>query len=74
MTDKKTIETKDSAENATLLKILGRLLSVLDASISGKDRSVLVAELSNINLDGVPEAEKNLASELVKRALLSLDH
>lgn len=74
MTDKKTIETTDSAENATLLKILGRLLSALDASISGKDRSVLVAELSNLNLDEVPEIERKLASELIKRALQSLDH
>ncbi|HGM6989430.1 hypothetical protein JY531_14460 [Serratia marcescens] len=74
MTDKHTPAQEAIAENATLLKILGRLLSALDASISGKERSVLVAELSNINLDGISETESKLASELIKRALESLDH
>lgn len=46
MTDKKTPAQEAEVENATLLKILGRLLSALDASISGKERSVLVTELS----------------------------
>ncbi|UIM57240.1 hypothetical protein LXH15_09150 [Serratia marcescens] len=50
------------------------MLSALDASISGKERSVLVAELSNFNLDGISEAESKLATELIKRALESLDH
>ncbi|TQI80185.1 hypothetical protein FHU10_4955 [Serratia fonticola] len=74
MTDNKNAATETVAENATLLKILGRLLSALDASISGKDRSILVTELSNLNLDGVSEAERKLAAELIKRALQSLDH
>lgn len=74
MTDKDTTAAEAVAENATLLKILGRLLSTLDASISGKDRSVLVAELANLNLDGISEAERKLAAELIKRALQSLDH
>lgn len=74
MTDKKTPAQEAEVENATLLKILGRLLSALDASISGKERSVLVTELSNFNLDGIPETESKLASELIKRALESLDH
>ncbi|ATA18083.1 MAG: hypothetical protein ACRC0C_21200 [Gibbsiella quercinecans] len=74
MTDQdKTVQEAEPV-NATLLKILGRLLSALDASISGKDRSVLVNDLSNFNLDGVSEAERKLASELIKRALQSLDH
>ncbi|MFZ1872546.1 MAG: hypothetical protein WAU54_07185 [Chania sp.] len=74
MTDKDTTAAEAVPENATLLKILGRLLSTLDASISGKDRSVLVAELANLNLDGISEAERKLAAELIKRALQSLDH
>ncbi|RTF14962.1 hypothetical protein [Serratia marcescens] len=74
MTDKNPPAQEAIAENATLLKILGRLLSALDASISGKERSVLVAELSNFNLDGISEAESKLATELIKRALESLDH
>lgn len=74
MTDKTTTATETVAENATLLKILGRLLSALDSSISGKDRSVLVTELSSLNLDGISEAERKLAGELIKRALQSLDH
>ncbi len=61
MTDQdKTVQEAEPV-NATLLKILGRLLSALDASISGKDRSVLVNDLSNFNLDGVSEAERKLA-------------
>lgn len=74
MTEQPTTATEAVAENATLLKILGRLLSALDSSISGKDRSVLVTELSSLKLDGISEAEKKLAGELIKRALQSLDH
>ncbi|BEM57374.1 hypothetical protein SME22J_12350 [Serratia marcescens] len=74
MTDKNTQAQEAVAENATLLKILSRLLSALDASISGKERSVLVAELSNFNLAGISEAERKLATELIKRSLESLDH
>jgi hypothetical protein len=74
MTDKKTPAQEAEVENATLLKILGRLLSALDASISGKERSILVTELSNFNLDSISETESKLASELIKRALESLDH
>lgn len=74
MADKTPPAQEAVAENATLLKILSRLLSALDASISGKERSVLVAELSNFNLDGISEAESKLATELIKRALESLDH
>lgn len=74
MTDKNTQAQEAVAENATLLKILSRVLSALDASISGKERSVLVAELSNFNLDGISEAERKLAAELIKRSLESLDH
>ncbi|TFZ51498.1 hypothetical protein E5C26_09340 [Serratia proteamaculans] len=74
MTDKDTSVPEAVPENATLLKILGRLLSALDASISGKDRSILVTELSSLNLDGISESERKLAAELIKRALQSLDH
>ncbi|CAI0738643.1 MULTISPECIES: hypothetical protein [Serratia] len=75
MTDDKDTSAQEAVpENATLLKILGRLLSALDSSISGKDRSILVTELSSLNLDGISESERKLASELIKRALQSLDH
>ncbi len=74
MTDKDTSAQEVVPENATLLKILGRLLSALDASIGGKDRSILVTELSSLNLDGISESERKLAAELIKRALQSLDH
>ncbi|ANS42312.1 MULTISPECIES: hypothetical protein [Serratia] len=74
MTDKDTSAQEAVPENATLLKILGRLLSALDSSISGKDRSILVTELSSLNLDGISESERKLAAELIKRALQSLDH
>lgn len=74
MTDKDTSAQEAVPENATLLKILGRLLSALDSSISGKDRSILVTELSSLNLDGISESERKLAAELIRRALQSLDH
>ncbi|MBP1129116.1 hypothetical protein JK621_07955 [Serratia plymuthica] len=75
MTDDKDTSAQEAVpENATLLKILGRLLSALDSSISGKDRSILVTELSSLNLDGISESERKLAAELIKRALQSLDH
>ncbi|AEF44941.1 hypothetical protein ACOMDM_08985 [Serratia plymuthica] len=74
MTDKDTSAQEAIPENATLLKILGRLLSALDSSISGKDRSILVTELSSLNLDGISESERKLAAELIRRALQSLDH
>ncbi|MGQ8774358.1 hypothetical protein ACUTQ5_08000 [Serratia sp. NA_112.1] len=74
MTDKDTSAPEAVPANATLLKILGRLLSALDASISGKDRSILITELSSLNLDGISESERKLAAELIKRALQSLDH
>ena len=74
MTDKDTSAQEAVPENATLLKILGRLLSALDSSISGKDRSILVAELSSLNLDGISESERKLAAEMIRRALQSLDH
>ncbi|AKE11049.1 hypothetical protein [Serratia liquefaciens] len=74
MTDKDTSAQEAVPENATLLKILGRLLSALDSSISGKDRSILVAELSSLNLDGISESERKLAAELIRRTLQSLDH
>ncbi|CAI2478878.1 hypothetical protein [Serratia liquefaciens] len=74
MTDKDTSAQEAVPENATLLKILGRLLSALDSSIGGKDRSILVAELSSLNLDGISESERKLAAELIRRALQSLDH
>lgn len=74
MTDKDTSAQEAIPENATLLKILGRLLSALDSSISGKDRSILITELSSLNLDGISESERKLAAELIRRALQSLDH
>ncbi|MNV16683.1 hypothetical protein D3C71_1074520 [compost metagenome] len=74
MTDKDTSAQEAVPENATLLKILGRLLSALDSSISGKVRSILVAELSSLNLDGISESERKVAAELIRRALQSLDH
>lgn len=74
MTDKNTTTIEAIPENATLLQILSRLLSALDASLSGKERSVLVTELANFNLNGIPETERKLAAELIKRALQSLDH
>jgi len=74
MNDKDTSAQEAIPENATLLKILGRLLSALDSSISGKDRSILVTELSSLNLDGISESERKLAAELIRRALQSLDH
>ncbi|MFI8418068.1 hypothetical protein ACQKDS_14315 [Serratia sp. NPDC078593] len=74
MSDKDISMQESVPTNTTLLKILGRLLSALDASISGKDRSILVHDLANFNLDGVSEGERKLASELIRRALQSLDH
>lgn len=74
MSDQDTSVQEAAPTNTTLLKILGRLLSALDTSISGKDRSILVHDLANFNLDGVSEGERKLASELIRRALQSLDH
>lgn len=74
MTDKNTAVPEDASENALLLKIFSRLLSALDASISGKERSNLVSELANSKLEGICASESKLATELIKRALQSLDH
>lgn len=48
MTDKKIAAPEYAPENAMLLKLLGRLLSALDASISGKKRRIFVSELANL--------------------------
>lgn len=74
MTDNNTAVPEDTSENASLLKIFGRLLSALDASISGKERSILVSELANFKLEAICASESKLVAELIKRALQSLDH
>ncbi|ANI28795.1 hypothetical protein PL78_02935 [Yersinia entomophaga] len=62
-----------SAEFSTLFALVNRLSSALDGSINGKDRSVLVNELSQLTFSEVPNPERAIVTELVKRTLVTLD-
>lgn len=67
--------TSDSVtvtEFSTLFALVSRLSGALDSAITGKDRSVLVNELSQLSVDNLPEQEKPVTAEALKRALATL--
>ncbi|PNM23319.1 hypothetical protein A6J66_003375 [Yersinia enterocolitica] len=59
-------------EFATLFALVSRLSGALDSAITGKDRSVLVNELSQLSVDNLPEQEKAPTAEALRRALVTL--
>ncbi|AJI95178.1 hypothetical protein BD65_33 [Yersinia ruckeri] len=62
-----------SAEFPAIFALVNRLNSALDSSINGKDRSVLVTELSQLTFSDIPEPERALVTELLKRTITTLD-
>ncbi|AKA36948.1 hypothetical protein NE897_10870 [Yersinia ruckeri] len=62
-----------SAEFPAIFALVNRLSSALDSSINGKDRSVLVTELSQLTFSDIPEPERTLVTELLKRTITTLD-
>ncbi|QAX78207.1 hypothetical protein D5F51_06345 [Yersinia hibernica] len=67
-----TFDTAPTIEFCTLLTLVSRLSGALDSAITGKDRSVLVNELSQLTVENLPEQEKSVTSEALKRALETL--
>ncbi|MBS0056820.1 hypothetical protein [Yersinia sp. Marseille-Q3913] len=65
-------DTPAVAEFATLFALVSRLSGALDSAITGKDRSVLVNELSQLSVDSLSEPEKTLTTEALKRVLATL--
>ncbi len=65
-------ETPTVTEFTTLLTLIGRLSGALDGAITGKDRSILVHELSQFSVDNLPEQEKAVTAEALKRVLATL--
>ncbi|CNE07128.1 hypothetical protein HB976_02275 [Yersinia mollaretii] len=65
-------DTPAVAEFATLFALVSRLSGALDSAINGKDRSVLVNELSQLSVDSLPEPEKTLTTEALRRVLATL--
>lgn len=65
-------ETPTVTEFTTLLTLIGRLSGALDGAITGKDRSILVHELSQLSVDNLPEQEKAVTVEALKRVLATL--
>ncbi|MFV8800160.1 hypothetical protein ACNSO8_16315 [Yersinia sp. LJYL362] len=67
-----TSDTAPVTEFSTLFALVSRLSGALDSAITGKDRSVLVNELSQLSVDNIPEQEKAVTLEALKRALAAL--
>ncbi|MDA5543523.1 MULTISPECIES: hypothetical protein [Yersinia] len=67
-----TSDTTPVTEFSTLLALISRLSGALDSAITGKDRSVLVNELSQFSVDNLPEQEKSVTTEALKRSLATL--
>ncbi|AHK21617.1 hypothetical protein BF17_21880 [Yersinia similis] len=61
-----------NTEFPTLFALVSRLSGALDGAITGKDRSVLVNELSQFSVDNLPEQEKMLTAEILRRTLATL--
>ncbi|CNH91334.1 MULTISPECIES: hypothetical protein [Yersinia] len=64
--------TSDTAQFGTLLALISRLSGALDSAITGKDRSVLITELSQFSTDNLPEQEKLVTAEALRRALATI--
>ncbi|MGH1593186.1 hypothetical protein ACRBEJ_04015 [Yersinia proxima] len=67
-----TSDTTPVTEFSTLFALVSRLSGALDSAITGKDRSVLVNELSQLSVNSLPEQEKSVTAEALKRALATL--
>ncbi|CNH19316.1 hypothetical protein [Yersinia pekkanenii] len=67
-----TSDTPPVTEFATLFALVSRLSGALDSAITGKDRSVLVNELSQLSVDNLSEQEKLLTTEALRRVLATL--
>ncbi|CNE32825.1 hypothetical protein [Yersinia kristensenii] len=67
-----TSDTTSVTEFSTLFALISRLSGALDSAITGKDRSVLVNELSQLSVNNLPEQEKSVTIEALKRALATL--
>ncbi|AIN18895.1 hypothetical protein CH54_48 [Yersinia rochesterensis] len=67
-----TSDTTPVTGFSTLLALISRLSGALDSAITGKDRSVLVNELSQFSVDNLPEQEKSVTTEALKRSLATL--
>lgn len=67
-----TSDSVSVTEFSTLFALVSRLSGALDSAITGKDRSVLVNELSQLSVDNLPEQEKPVTAEALKRALATL--
>ncbi|WP_162526921.1 hypothetical protein [Yersinia canariae] len=67
-----TSDTTSATEFSTLLALVSRLSGALDSAITGKDRSVLVSELSQLSVDNLPEQEELVTTEALRRALATL--
>ncbi|EEQ14242.1 hypothetical protein yfred0001_40640 [Yersinia frederiksenii ATCC 33641] len=65
-------DTTPTTEFSVLLALVNRLSGALDSAITGKDRSVLVHELSQLSADNLPEQEKIVTAEALRRALATL--
>mgnify|MGYP003618113253 CR=1 FL=1 len=64
--------TSDAAA-VTEFALVSRLSGALDSAITGKDRSVLINELSQFSVDNLPEQEKAPTAEALRRALAALN-
>ncbi|AJJ12780.1 hypothetical protein CH64_965 [Yersinia rohdei] len=78
MSKQESVEN-NSASDATpviefniLFALVSRLSGALDNAINGKDRSVLIHELSQLSVDNLPEQEKWVTAEALRRALDTL--
>ncbi|AJJ62293.1 hypothetical protein [Yersinia aldovae] len=67
-----TTDTVQNTEFPALLALVSRLSGALDSAISGKDRSVLVNELTQFSIENLSEPEKTLTTEALKRILATL--
>ncbi|CFR04913.1 hypothetical protein [Yersinia kristensenii] len=67
-----TSDTTSVTEFSTLFALISRLSGALDSAITGKDRSVLVNELSQLSVNNLPEQEKSVTIEALKRSLATL--
>ncbi|MEY4922899.1 MAG: hypothetical protein ACRCUG_11770 [Yersinia sp. (in: enterobacteria)] len=67
-----TTDTAQNTEFSTLLALISRLSGALDSAITGKDRSVLMNELTQVSIDNISESEKKLTTEALRRILAAL--
>lgn len=71
-TENTPTDTAQNTEFSTLLALISRLSGALDSAITGKDRSVLMNELTQVSIDNISESEKKLTTEALRRILAAL--